>query len=209
MKKILLIFSLILILGAPIRMRAQNTDPEEIYFTAILGGVFNLDVADGRNQTAYFTTSDDYNLGVTETQGSRIVPGYSTITMEATGNWYLEIAANSDFMPTTGTGSIPINNLGVWCEASGVHQFGTEVTCSYQSANAALGISTATATLINLEPGQSNAGGIADNTFILHWLMGTMQGSMNPQSMFIQLANGIFSQGTYTTTVVLTMVEIP
>jgi hypothetical protein len=39
--------------------------------------------------------------------------------------------------------------------------------------------------------------------------MGTMQGDMNPASMFSQLAAGIFSVGTYNSTVVLTMVEIP
>lgn len=208
MKKIVTILSLILVTVAPFQTFSQSPDVENVIFNAILGGVFNLTVQDGNNQTAYFTTADDYNLGVTETQGSRIVPGFSTITMEATGNWYLEIAAN-DFMPTTGTGSIPINNLGVYCEATGVHQFGTEVTCSYQSPDAALGISNSVITLIDLAAGQSNSGSVADNEFVLHWLMGTMQGSMNPQSMFIQLAAGVFSQGTYVTTVVLTMTEIP
>jgi hypothetical protein len=102
---------------------------------------------------------------------------------------------------------ITIDNVGVWCEATGVHQFGTEVTCAYQSADAALGLSTADVTLIDL--GTGNAGDATDNLFVLHWLMGTMQGSMNPQSMFAQLSAGVFTMGEYTTTIVLTMTEIP
>ena len=207
MKKIIILFSLIFALGTPFKMMAQLEDPENVIFNAILGGVFNLLVQDGDIQTATFTTADDYNLGISETIGvPGIDPGFTTLGMEATGNWYLEISA-PDFTPITGTGIIPIDNLGVWCEATGVHQFGTEVTCSFQSPDAALGLGNTDVTLIDL--GSGNSGSSSDNEFVLHWLMGTMQGTMNPLSMFIQLSNGVFSQGTYTTTVVLTMVEIP
>jgi hypothetical protein len=182
-------------------------DTEDVIFNAILGGAFNLLVLDGDVQTAYFNSADDYNLGVSEDLGTPgIDPGFTTIAMEATGNWFLEISA-PDFTPITGTGSIPIGNLGVWCEATGVHQFGTEVTCGFQTADAALGLSNSDVTLIDL--GSGNAGAATDNEFVLHWLMGTMQGSMNDVSMFTQLSNNVFSQGTYTTTVVLTMTEIP
>jgi hypothetical protein len=186
---------------------AQLTDDENVVFNAILGGAFNLVVVDGDIQTATFASADDYNLGISETQGTPgIDPGFTTIAMEATGNWYLKISA-PDFIPITGTGSIPINNLGVWVEATGVHQFGTEVTCGNQSADAALGMPNTDVTLIDLLT--DNSGDQTDNLFVLHWMMGTMQGGMNPASMFSQLSDGIFSQGTYTTTVVLTMTEIP
>lgn len=207
MKKIILLISLIATVGVPFKMMAQLEDPENVIFNAILGGVFDLTVQDGDIQTATFTSADDYNFGISETVGvPGIDPGFTTITMEATGNWYLEISA-PDFVPVTGTGTIPISNLGVWCEATGIHQFGTEVTCSYQSPDAALGLLNTDVTLIDL--GTANGGDANDNEFILHWLMGTMQGSMNPLSMFTQMSNGVFSVGTYTTTVVLTMVEIP
>jgi len=188
-------------------MTAQLVDDENVVFNAILGGAFNLIIQDGDIQTATFSAADDYNFGISETQGSPgIDPGFSTVSMEATGNWYLKISA-PDFTPTVGTGIIPISNLGVWCEATGTHQFGTEVTCAYQSADAALGLSNSDITLIDL--GTDNSGEQTDNLFILHWLFGTMQGTMNPESMFKQLSDGIFSQGTYTSTVVLTMTEIP
>jgi hypothetical protein len=206
MKKIFLLLGLLFVLQWQNYSFAQQQDQENVVFNAILGGAFNLIVVDGDAQIATFASADDYNFGISETQGSRIVPGFTTVSMEATGNWYLKISA-PDFMPTTGTGSIPINNLGVWCEATGVHQFGTEVTCAYQSADAALGLSNTDVTLIDL--GTGNSGDQTDNLFVLHWLMGTMQGSMNPASMFSQLANGLFSQGNYTSTAVLTMTEIP
>ena len=207
MKKIILLFGLLFALQIHTSLIAQLTDDENVVFNAILGGAFNLIVEDGDVQTATFNTADDYNLGISETQGTPgIDPGYTTVAMEATGNWFLKISA-PDFSPVTGTGSIPINNLGVYCEATGAHQFGTEVTCLYQTIDAALGLSNTDVTLIDLLT--EDSGDQTDNLFILHWLMGTMTGSMNPASMFTQLSDGIFSQGTYTTTVVLTMTEIP
>lgn len=205
MRKIIMLAALLLALQTT--MHAQLTDDENVVFNAILNGAFNLIVVDGDIQTATFASADDYNFGISETLGTPgIDPGFTTVAMEATGNWYLKISA-PDFIPVTGTGSIPINNLGVWCEATGAHQFGTEVTCSYQTADAALGILNSDVTMIDL--GTENSGDQTDNLFVLHWLMGTMQGGMNPASMFSQLAGGIFSQGTYTTTAVLTMTEIP
>jgi hypothetical protein len=207
MKRILLLFIVFAAIQLPNRTAAQLVDEENVIFNAILGGAFNLVVQDGDIQLATFAAADDYNFGISETMGSPgIDPGFSTVAMEATGNWYLKISA-PDFTPSVGTGVIPINNLGVWCEATGTHQFGTEVTCAYQSADAALGISNADVTLIDL--GTENSGDQTDNLFILHWLFGTMQGTMNQASMFSQLSDGIFSQGTYSSTVVLTMTEIP
>lgn len=207
MKKLNLFAGLLLLLIVPQIMIAQTTDDENVVFNAILGGAFNLIVVDGDVQTATFNSADDYNFGISETLGTPgIDPGYTTLAMEATGNWYLEISA-PDFTPVTGSGTITIDNLGVWCEATGVHQFGVEVTCAYQSADAALGLTTAPVTLIDL--GTGNSGDANDNLFVLHWLMGTMQGSMNPTTMFAQLSSGLFTLGTYTTTALLTMTEIP
>jgi len=207
MKKFILLFGFLFALLTQTTVMAQIEDDEDVLFNAILGGVFKLVIEDGDVQTAYFNTADDYDFGVSESIGvPGIDPGFTTVTMAATGNWYLKISA-PDFLPITGTGSIPINNLGVWCEATGVHQFGTEVTCAYQTADAALGLANADATLIDLLT--ENSGMATDNIFVLHWLMGTMQGSMNLTSMFLQLSAGIFSQGTYSTSVVLTMTEIP
>jgi len=207
MKRISLLLVLIVALFWQNSAFAQLEDDENVVFNAILGGAFNLIVQDGDVQTATFSSADDYNLGISETQGNPgIDPGFTTVAMEATGNWRLRISA-PDFTPITGTGSIPVNNLGVWCEATGIHQFGIEVTCNHQSADAALGLQTTDVVLIDL--GSENSGDGADNQFVLHWLMGTMQGSMNQATMFSQLSSGIFSQGTYTSTVVLTMTEIP
>jgi hypothetical protein len=208
MKKIILLFGLLFALQFHTSLMAQLTDDENVIFNAILGGAFNLVVQDGDVQTATFNTADDYKFGVSETQGTPgIDPGFTTVAMEATGNWKLEIMA-PDFLPNgSGTGSIPINNLGVYCEATGTHQFGVEVTCNNTSIDAALGLTNTNLTLIDLNT--ENSGDQTDNLFVLHWLMGTMNGSMNTDNMFTQLSAGLFSQGQYLTTVVLTMTEIP
>jgi hypothetical protein len=167
---------------------------------------------DGVTQEITFAVAADYNNGVTEAGG--IAPGFTDISVEATGNWWLSINA-PDFQPYAGpngagTGFIPIDNLGVWCEATGTHAFGTEVTCAYQSAPAALGLSNPPAVPELIGLGTDNSGAVADNSFRLHWLMGTMQGSMEATSMFTQLALGtIFSPGDYTTTATLTLTQIP
>lgn len=209
MKKLLLLVGLIFVLQSQTKLIAQDTT-EVVTFNAILGGVFDLIIEDGEIQTAYFNTADDYDIGVSETQGvPGIDPGFTTIAMVSTGNWYLTISS-SDFLPSGGgaTGSIPINNLGVWCEATGAHQFGIEVTCAYaDDPDNALGLTDSPITLIDLLT--ENSGVESDNLFILHWLMGTMQGTMNNTSMFLQLSAGIFSQGTYATNVILTLTEIP
>ncbi len=206
-RKVILLLGLFFALQTQTTLMAQFEDDENVIFNAILNNVYNLIIQDGDIQTATFNTADDYNLGISETQGTPgIDPGFTTIAMEATGNWYLEISA-PDFSPVTGSGTIPINNLGVWCEATGVHQFGTEVTCAYQSADAALGLTNTDVTLIDL--GTGNNGDQSDNLFVLHWLMGTMQGSMNSTNMFSQLSAGIFTVGTYNSTIVLTLIEIP
>jgi hypothetical protein len=202
MKKI--VFALGFLLAVNIGVMAQLTDQETVVFNAHLLETFNLNVVTGPVQEITFAVAADYNNGVTEAGG--IAPGTTTITVEATGNWELEISA-PDFAPITGTGNIPIDNLGVWCAATGTHVFGTEVTCAFQNAAAAMGITAADQLLIGL--GTDNGGDATDNAFTLHWLMGTMQGTMETESMFNQMALGTFTVGDYTTTATLTLTQIP
>jgi hypothetical protein len=207
LKKVVLFNSLLFALQTQATLTAQIKDQDNVHFNAILDKVYNLVIKDGNFQLATFNTATDYDFGVSESTGAPgIDPGFTTVAMEATGNWFLDISA-PDFSPVTGSGSIPINNLGVWCEATGTHQFGTEVTCAYQSPDAAWGLTTSDKTLIDI--GTGNGGDQTDNLFILHWLMGTMQGNMNTASMFLQLATGVFTIGTYNTTIVLTLKGLP
>jgi hypothetical protein len=208
MKKILILVGLLSAITLNKPATAQLTDPGTVYFGASLGSVFKLRVEDGQNQLATFLSADDYDFGVSEIMGTPgIDPGTTTISMQASANWQLKINA-LDFFPTiSGTGSIPINNLGVYCEAIGIHQFGTEVFCAYTSDDAALGLANSDVVLIDMLT--DNSGNQDENRFVLHWLMGTMQGTMNSASMFTQLSAGIFTEGQYTTTVNLTMTEVP
>jgi hypothetical protein len=203
MKKI--VFALGFLFAANVALMAQLSDQEDVIFNAHLLSTFNLNVVTGGTQDITFAVAADYNNGVTEAGG--ITPGNTTVTMEATGNWNLTIEC-PDFQPVTGSGTIPIDNLGVWLEATGAHQFGTEVSCSYQNAANSLGLTVTPTEIIGLVT--TNSGDATDNAFTLHWEMGTMENaSMHATSMFDQMANGDFTVGDYTTTATLTLTEIP
>jgi hypothetical protein len=209
MKRIALTFGLLFAMQAV--LLAQLTDVETVVFNAHLLKTFNLNVLNGATQDATFTTAADYNNGVIE--GAGIASGTTDITVEATGNWNLSISA-PNFMPYVGpngagTGVIPVNNLGVWLEATGVHQFGTEVTCPYIDLASAMGMAIANQILIGL--GTANNGDAADNAFTMHWQMGQAAACplMNPLTMFQQMSAGAFGPGDFTTTCTLTLTEIP
>ena len=176
-----------------------QTDTDVVNFTAILQDVLNLSVTAGQSQTADFDEPAEYNLGIDAV-------GTTTITVESTANWDVTINA-ADFSDGGGN-IIPIENLGVWCEATGTHLIGTEVDCNYTSLAAALGITAVDQTILDDLGG--NGGDASDNAFNLNWTMGTMQGSMNTNSIFEQVSDGtIGALGTYTTTVNLTLTAHP
>lgn len=198
MKKFTFLLSLVIALQA-MNVQGQATDAEVVNFTAVLSSVLNLNVTAGDNQTATFDTPDKYNLGIDAV-------GTTTVTMESTSNWKLEINA-ADFSDGA-SATIPIDNLGIWCEATGAHTIGAEVSCSYTSLATALGVTNADQLL--LDNGTGNSGDAADNAFNLNWTMGTMQGTMNTASIFQQLSDGtIANLGTFTTTVNLTLTALP
>lgn len=193
MKKFTILLSVILLTQAG-TLFAQ-TDQETVNFTAILETVINLNIVNGGDQTATFNTPDTYNFGIDAV-------GTTEITVESTSDWDLTIAA-PDF--TDGAAAIiPINNLGVWCEATGSHTFGNEVLTNFDALGNACGLTTNNQTLIDNNGG--NSGDATDNAFNLNWTMGSMNGTMNALSIFDQLANGTIANiGTFTTTVTLTV----
>jgi hypothetical protein len=207
MKKLVLIVCVLFALAAGTKVMAQ-TDEDYVVFNAHLLEVFDIVVYSGAVQEITFATAADYTLGVTEAAG--IVPGFSEVSVEATGNWDMTIEC-PNFTPgggpSPGTGIIPVNNLGVWCESQGTFTFGNQVLCAYAAAANALGLTIAPTDLITNNT--SNAGDIDENDYRLHWLMGTMQGSMNATSMFDQMQAGTFTPGDYTTTATLTITAIP
>ncbi|MCF8234473.1 MAG: hypothetical protein K9G67_05570 [Bacteroidales bacterium] len=197
MKKLTLILTIFVAMQAT-NIFSQDTDTDVVNFTAILQSVLNINVTSGQDQTATFDTPDKYNLGIDAV-------GTTTITVESTSNWDVKINA-ADFSDGA-TALIPIDNLGVWCEATGAHQIGTEVTCDYTSLANAMGITATDQTLLG--NGGENSGDAADNAFNLNWTMGTMNGTMNAASIFQQLSDGTIANiGTFTTTVNLTLTAL-
>jgi hypothetical protein len=182
----------------------QDPSVDDVVFNAHLESTLLLTVTDGNVQEITFATAADYNFGVSEAGG--IVDGYSTITVESTGNWNLNINCPN----FTGAGIIPIDNLGFWMEADGAHQFGTELSCVQGNIDAASSLGLTIADQLIIDNLTGNSGDASDNAFTLHWRMGTMDNaSMHATSMFDQMANGDFPVGDYTTTAVLTATAIP
>jgi len=198
MKKIILL-SAALMLFFNASVMCQLTDNDVVIFNADLQNVFNIQVMTGNTQTALFDTPAEYNLGIP-------VVGNSTVIVESTDDWYCEISG-PDLLPGTGTGSIPVDNIGLWCESLGAYAFGDEVTCAYTSLATCMGITNADQMLWELGTG-TNAGGAAENNFRLNWAMGTMSNaSMHATSMLAQMTAGDFTLGTYQTTITLTATQ--
>jgi hypothetical protein len=201
MKKIALLFGFVF--AFQVALLAQVEDFENVIFNAHLLETFDITVVSGGVQEITFAVAADYNNGVTE--GAGILPGFTEITIEATGDWDLTITC-PDFIPggaTPGTGNIPIENLGVTITEDGAHGIGTgEVTygCPPGTPQVLLDADTP---LISYG-GSSNAGDASDNAFTLHWEMGTAAVGYG-STMFDQMANGDFTVGDYTTTAVLNL----
>jgi hypothetical protein len=200
MKKFVFLFALIFAFAINSTLMAQ---PEQVDFEARLETVFELTIVNGSEQIAWFNDANDYNNGVTASPGNQdgIDPGTTDVTMEATGNWQLLISA-PDLVEGTTADVIPIANVGVYVEATGNHTIGAEVTSLYIVGNPN-GLETTDEILI--DNGTGNNGTALDNSFTLHWEMGTMAGTMNGQSMLEQMANGDFGPGIYNTIIDLTL----
>ncbi len=198
MKKLTFITATLMLLFS-VNILAQDTDTEEVTFTAILESVLNLNITGGETQEAVFDTPDKYNFGIDAV-------GTTTVTVESTANWNLQVRADDFSGPETFI--IPINNVGVWCESTGAYNIGEEVLSDYTALGDALGLLETDQML--LDNGSDNSGDASDNSFNLNWTMGTMNGSMNELSIFQQLSNGtIGGIGTYNTTIVLTLTALP
>ena len=204
MKKMILFFAVLLAFTLQNKLFAQDVD--YVNFTAVLNPLLNITVESGNDQLATFTTADEYNLGVYE--GAGINTGQSVVTMESLGNWNVQIDAEDFF--DGGSQYIPIENLGVWVVATGVHQNNAEVLFTCEAVASSQGITNTPSNFIMKNPtGVGNGGDADDNEFLLHWRMGTMNGTMLGTSMFDQILANAFGPGTYTTVVNLTMTATP
>lgn len=197
MKKLLIILMTLFAL----QTTSVIAQTDVVNFEAILQDVTAITVTAGNDITVTFATSDDYNFGFD------VIAPVSTVEVVALLDWDMSIAAPDFTGGATGTDIIPINNVGVWCESTGVHTFGAELVCAYTTQTTPLGLTIASQPLIT--NGTGNNGDALDNAFNLNWEMGSMEGSMNPNSMFSQVADGtIASLGTYNTIITLTLTTL-
>ncbi|MBW6460821.1 MAG: hypothetical protein K0B08_09625 [Bacteroidales bacterium] len=207
MKKIVILLSFLFAFSFGSKAQVQ-VDDDIVIFNAHLLENFTLWV-DGEVQDIVFQFPVQYNEGVEE--GTGITPGFTDLTVDATGDWRLTIGA-PHFTPTGGGASefIPIDNLAVWCSEAGTATFGVNVLCPYIDNETVLTMPLSPDSEILFDVGPNgNIGGNDANAFRLHWVMGTGQTGMNPLTMFQQLAAGDFTLGDYTTTATLTLFKMP
>jgi hypothetical protein len=136
------------------------------------------------------------------TSGDGITPGFSDITVEATGNWDLTIIC-PNFVGGGGTDEVPIGNLGFTVTDQGDHNDGDEVI---HTGSTVQQLTVTDDPLISLNPGFSNIGDASDNAWRLTWEMGTpVIATAMGGTMFDQIAEGDFPVGDYTTTATLSL----
>ena len=169
-------------------------------FQAILQDVTLIEVTGGNAIIVTFATADDYN------DGFDVIVPISTVEVTALLDWDMTIAAPDFVIQGGGPETIPINNVGVWCESTGTFPFGGELVCAYTTQTTPLGLTVASQPLIT--NGTGNAGDPSETSFNLNWEMGSQNGSMLQTSMFDQLSNDDFTVGTYDTQITLTLVTL-
>jgi hypothetical protein len=113
MKKFIILIGILFALQTVLMAQSPTGN---VVFNAHLHGTLNLNIlAGGTPQLIDFVTAANYNLGVTGPTVNGINPGSTMITVEATQNWNLNISCTNF---TGAGGTIPIDNLGVYCAAT-------------------------------------------------------------------------------------------
>lgn len=207
MKKIILL-SATLILFFNLHMLAQLADvTADVEFNAELKNVFAINITGGDQQNAVFDTPAEYNLGI-------MAVGTTVFNVESLDDFGVDIEADAvDMAPVSGSGSLPVNNIGYWLTAAGSHLFdGNSLVLTQNNDVLATSKGLTNAPVRIIDPGSAgNAGGAAENNFNLNWTMCSMQNaSMNTLSLFAQMAlPGGPTLGTYQTIITLTATQTP
>ena len=129
--------------------------------------------------------------------------GQTFIRIGAIYDWKLQFNADQlTFIGTLPGNTMPLNNLGLTISSIGTNtEFNGHLT---NNATVPVGLDNDFITV--LTPGSlSNKGYGIENTFILNWHMGTMQGTMNSTSMLEQMIAGTIEADDYTVNVILTL----
>jgi len=132
--------------------------------------------------------------------------GQTFIRIGAIYDWKLQFHADQlTFIGTSGN-TMELNNLGVTISSIGTNtEFNGHLT---NFATVPVAVESDYVTL--LTPGVfTNKGYGIENSFLLNWHMGTMDGNMNGTSMLDQMISGAIEADDYTVNVILTLSIYP
>jgi hypothetical protein len=142
-----------------------------------------------------------YGIG----SGSPYTGPSTFIRILAIYDWKLQFSADQPTFVAVSGNTMDLDNLGVTISSTGTNtEFNGHIT---NNATVPVGLTynLTDAPVLLTKGSLTNKGGGIENSFVLYWHMGIMQGTMNPQSMLDQMTEGYLEADDYTVTVVLTL----
>lgn len=155
------------------------SDRSVVPVAVTLNQILRMNIIDGGNIEFSFNNIADYEDGISNSAF------YDTrFNVAASMPWRINVYAESSSLVGTDdpTLTMSLNHVAFTVSANGVHAFGTELVdvSTYNNASSALS-ATATTTIIGSTSSTGganlNTGDIDDNSFTIHWEVGTGNGA--------------------------------
>lgn len=170
---------------------AQVSDDNTITLTASLNSSLSLTI-DQSSVNINFDTDEDYKSGI------GLGKYFSKGNIAATTNWKLSCKAITKFVHEDGKTVMPLNNIGVSAKYNGTS------TVKNYTDKTTQALSLNEIDLIGYDGVNSNANDKDENSFVLYWEMGTMNGNMNSQNLLKQN----LKKGSYSTKLAVVVTEV-
>ncbi|MFO8233876.1 MAG: hypothetical protein R6U04_00530 [Bacteroidales bacterium] len=188
MKK-LIVLVLVIFLGVNLQSFSQAVDDRAVVPVAVtLNSILRLNIKSGGNIEFNFNTLDQYENGIDNSEAHD-----TKLTIASSTNWDLEMyAEDSDLLGTDSANtanSMSLDYIGYGITYDGVGDAGnyTYLTGDGTSADAVTDLRDPTSgddtEIIAYDGTTSNAGGVNQNAFTVHWRCGTQEGDMQQSSL--------------------------
>ncbi|MEA2041962.1 MAG: hypothetical protein U9N85_05355 [Bacteroidota bacterium] len=204
MKKLSL-FLVLVIFTSGLSMGQAISDKVPIPIGVTLNKVSRMNITSGGSIEFVFNTIADYNSGKNSTaasDGTSLTQYQTAFNVASSSDFTVNLMAETEFTSTddTGAGTLAVNFLEFLLENDGSYTFGVEnqipLGNEYTTGTGGAAVSVTT-TGDNIIVGSGNAGDINQNSFIIHWMLGT---GVNFSTLL-----GNAAQGRYVTNVLLTL----
>lgn len=174
------------------------SDNAVIPVAVTLNSVLRLNVINGGNIEFVFNTLAQYKAGINN--GGALTAYHSKITVESSQDWKIMYGAEDGTFISDNGLTLPLNNVGLSVEATGVHTIGGELVSTQADGTNVADLPLFSASEVLVGNGATHNGGdAADNAFTIKWRAGTIENDMNAASLLDQDV----APGRYVTNVIL------